>query len=322
MNFIKRITLSILIALVLCSTSAIAREMKIVQISDVHLETQKPDKAVRKFNKSLSMFQKAIFKTNILGPNIVVFSGDMVNRPIPSEFDIFLKNAKKLHPEFYPIFGNHDVGVAGGLSKELIIKKLNDNCPWLSIQQPNYYKIKDDYIFIFMDGTTDQKITSTGTFSKESLNFLDNTLSEYKDKKAIIIQHFPLITPFKSTSHEITNKTEYFEVLDKHQNVIMVLAGHFHASKAVERNNVLHVTTPSMIEYPHAFRYLTVNEENDKIIIQSKIFPDREQNSYENDSQPVNMLKLGRNSDNFFTIILKNNIEKSKRESLWKKLKK
>lgn len=300
------------IVLLLCfltfslSLPALAKEIRIVQFSDVHLDTKTPDRKVRKFAQSIKMFQKAILKVNILSPNIVVFSGDMVNKPIEKDFDVFLNNAKRIKPKFYPIFGNHDVGVGGGLSKATIISKLNQNFNWLNIKQPSYYTIKNEYIFIFMDGTTDKKITSNGNFSKEALTFLDKTLTKYSNKKAIIVQHFPLITPFKSASHEVINKEEYLEILDKHKNVIMVLAGHYHSSKTIERNNVLHITTPSMIEYPHAFRCITVNTDKKNVTIQSEMYYDDEQNSFETASKPVNKLKMGLKKDNFYTVKLEN----------------
>jgi len=310
MTFFNRFKIFItvlILSLILTVNTSFAKEIRIVQMSDIHLDMKRPDKPVRKFAQSLPMFQKAILKINILSPNIVVFSGDMVNMPVESDFDVFLKNAKNLTPEFYPIFGNHDVGVRGGLSKDTMISKFNQNCKWLNIENYSYYTIKDDYIFIFMDGTTNQKIVSTGYFTPETLKFLDEVLSIHADKKAIIVQHFPLITPFKSPSHEVTNRDEYLNILDKHKNVIMVLAGHFHATKAVVRNNVLHITTPSMIEYPHAFRYISVDDRFGKITVQSKLIFDESQNAEEDPNLPVNQLKLGQQKDGNFTKVLEKN---------------
>jgi len=301
-----KVALLLLFMMFSFSLPTLAKEIRIVHFSDIHLDTKTPDRKVRKFAQSEKMLQKAILKVNILSPNIVVFSGDMVNKPVESEFDIFLNNAKRIKPKFYPIFGNHDIGVKGGLSKATIIAKLNENCPWLNIKQPNYYVIKNEYIFIFMDGTTDKEITSNGYFPKEALTFLDETLTKFSNKKAIIVQHFPLMTPFKSASHEIINKDEYLDILDKHKNVVAVLAGHYHASKTIERNNVLHITTPSMIEYPHTFRLITIDTDKKNVTIQSQMFYDAEQNSIETPSKPVNSLKMGLKKDNFYTVKLEN----------------
>lgn len=305
----KKIALILIFVLMLFALANVAftQEIRIVQFSDVHLDTKNPDKKVRKFAQSVPMFKKAIVTTNRLKPDIVVFSGDMVNKPIASEFDVFLNTAKNFDAEFYPGLGNHDVGVGGGLSKQLIIEKINKNCPWLKLEHSYYFVIKGEYIFIFPDGTNDKEVTAKGTFSKEALEFLDRTLMLYPYKKAIIVQHFPLLPPFKSASHEISNRDEYLEILDKHQNVVMVLSGHYHASHIAQRNNVLHVSTPSLIEYPHAFRYLTVDSNKKNIIIKSELFMDIDQNDKEETNGPVAMLKLGLPRDNEFTVKLKNN---------------
>ncbi|MCR5260534.1 MAG: metallophosphoesterase [Candidatus Gastranaerophilales bacterium] len=305
----------ILIALILFTITlfigadvGFTQEIKIVQFSDVHLDTKNNDKPVRKFAQSLPMFQRAIKKVNVLNPDIVVFSGDMVNKPDENEFDIFLKNAKDLNMEFYPVVGNHDVGVNGGLTKQKIIEKINKNCAWLNLTSTSYFIIKGEYLIIFMDGTNDKQITSKGTFSKDTLQFLDRTLTLYPYKKVIIVQHFPLLPPFKSPSHEITNRNEYFDVLDRHNNVIIVLSGHYHASHAAQRNNVLYITTPSMIEYPHAFRYLTVDSDKKSVIIKSQLVVDIDQNDKEDTTNAIARLKLGLPSDNDFTVKLKNTV--------------
>ena len=305
---LKTFKIIFILFLALLSNQALAQKIKIVQFSDIHLDTINQDREVRKFGQSADMYKKAIIKTNAIKPNIVVISGDMVNRPKESEFDAFLNISRGFGTRYYPSLGNHDVGVGGGLSKEMIINKLNASCPWLNLTKPYYYSIQGEYIFIFMDGTTDKQITSTGYFTDEVLNFLDKTLTDYKYKKAIIVQHFPLMPPFKSSSHEIINKEDYFNVIEQHKNVILVLSGHYHASNAVERKNVLYITTPSMIEYPHAFRYLIVNSDKNNIIISSKLILDDEQNAHEEKQGVIGKLKLGLNSDNNFTIKLKNNV--------------
>lgn len=305
---LKKVLAILFFILMFSSGAAFCEEIKIVHFSDIHLDTKNPDKTVRKFAQSVSMFKKAIQKTNKLKPDIVVISGDMVNKPLESEFDIFLDTAKAFDTQFYPIMGNHDVGVAGGLTKKIIIEKLNKNCPWLKLSSSNYFVVKGEYLFVFMDGTNEREITSKGTFSNEALQFLDKLLSHYSDKKAIIVQHFPLMPPFKSPSHEVTNRDEYLDVIDKHDNVIMMLSGHYHASRAIERNNVLYVSTPAMIEYPHAFRYLTVNTDKKNIIISSELIMDIDQNDKEDTTNAIARLKLGLPNDNYFVVKLKNKV--------------
>lgn len=304
-RIIKKFLFVIILFFIFFTNIVCAKEIKIVQFSDVHIDTQTPNGKIRKYGNSTNMFQKAIIKVNAINPDIVVFSGDMVNRPSSKDFDVFLNIAKQLKTKFYTVVGNHDVGVGGGLSKETIVNKLNQKCDWLDIKKTYYSVVDGEYIFIFMDGTTDKKITSNGYFETEVLNFLDNTLATNSNKKAIIVQHFPLLEPYPSKSHEIENAKEYFEVLDKHKNIILVLSGHYHATRASVRNDVLHVATPSLIEFPHAFRCLTINDNGAEIFIQSELILDNEQNSRENTTTPYARLKLGMSKDSNFEVVLK-----------------
>ena len=199
---------------------------------------------------------------------------------------------KGIKSPYYMTLGNHDVAV-GGYTKKQIMN-------FLSMEKRFYYIVKGDYIFIFMDGTTDKKITSNGYFSRAELNFLENVLSEYKNKKAVIVQHFPIVEPFRSDSHKIINDKEYLELLDKHTNIIAVLTGHYHYSKLTMRNNVAHITSPAMIEEPFGFRYLIFKEDkNGNTTVSSKV--------YKSDlSKPEAFVEVLGNNNNFEIKIPKN----------------
>ena len=261
---LKRFFLILFINLLVCF-SCFAQELKLVHLTDIQVDSARKDNAVRKFQTSFLRYKNAVNLINKLNPDIVVFSGDMVNVPRENDFKDFMDITKNIKSPYYMALGNHDVAV-GGYTKKQIMNFLN-------LKKRFYYIIKGDYIFIFMDGTTDKKITANGYFSKAELNFLENTLNEFKNKKAVIVQHFPIIEPFKSDGHKITNSEEYLKILDKYDNVIAVLTGHYHYSKLTIRNNVAHITSPAMIEEPFGFRYLIFKEDgNGNTVINSKVF--------------------------------------------------
>ena len=98
-NFFKKILLIFLAFFVFLSNTSFAKELRIVQFSDIHIDTTRENGSARKYAYSLNMFQKAIIKVNAINPDIVVFSGDMVNSPREKDFDIFLK-IWRAKPEF------------------------------------------------------------------------------------------------------------------------------------------------------------------------------------------------------------------------------
>ena len=78
--------------------------------------------------------------------------------------------------------------------------------------------------------------------------------------------HNPLQEPFPSFHHRILNAQELQAVLDKYDMPIAIFTGHYHATKIYKNGNILHVSTPSLVTYPNAFRIITINNLADRVI--------------------------------------------------------
>ena len=238
--------------------------LKIVQLTDVHYATKGANKGSRMRAYSGDLLKDAIIQINAIPDvDMVVFSGDSIDNPVKSDLIAFAKIANTLKYPWYNALGNHEVGVGGGLSKEAffqILSGINLNYSSLAFLRP-YYVIapKKDYRIIFMDGVINTKISSNGYFSEEQLLWLEEKRIRYKNKKVIIVQHFPLVEPIKSPSHKVLNDKKYLDILDKYNNVVAVLAGHYHCGKTVKRNGVLHITTPALVQYPNAFSVIKIS---------------------------------------------------------------
>ena len=145
--------------------------------------------------------------------------------------------------------------------------------PHIKPEGKTTYYITDSikgYKFIFLDGVIDAQLSAHGFFPKEQLVWLDNKLKTNENYKIIIVQHHPVVPPFEGGTHDVVNSDEYFEILDKHKNVIAVLSGHYHCVKATIRNNVLHAAAPSLVQYPNAYRLMTFKDEDNCIVVTSE----------------------------------------------------
>ena len=60
------------------------------------------------------------------------------------------------------------------------------------------------------------------------------------------------------TSHKTYMAERYLELLDKHENVIAVVSGHYHTNHEVMRNGVYHISSPAFAEEPHYFKVIEV----------------------------------------------------------------
>lgn len=253
--------------------------LKLVQISDIHYTTSSPNKGSRMLAESKNLFEDAISQVNKMDDvDVVVFSGDSINSPVKKDLISFAKIANTLKYPWYYALGNHEVSVLGEMTKEKyfrIVQALNLNYSALTVHDvavKPYYVIapKKDYKVIFLDGVIDSRITANGEFTEKQLKWLDEKLTAYKNQKVIIVQHFPVIEPCKSIAHRALDAADYLTVIDKHKNVIAVLSGHYHCSKITLRNNVLHISAPSLVQYPNSFNVITISDDSNKIKVEIK----------------------------------------------------
>lgn len=265
--------------------------LDLVQMTDVHLDTKTKSDSKRMVEESVNLLKDAVSQVNNLKDvEMVVFSGDVINRSDKSEFLKFTSIANSLNVPWYYAPGNHDIGILGGISKPEMLdlwlnnnKQINtkslcfDNNNLLNKTLYYSYSPNKNFLILFMDGVITNEITAKGYFPKQELDWLDAQLKLNPDKKVIIVQHFPIIEPYKNNkktdpnSHKVINAGEYLKTIDKYSNVIAVLSGHYHATKITQRKNVLHISTPSLIEYPNAFREIKITRLDDSTKFDIKV---------------------------------------------------
>ncbi|MEI8388748.1 MAG: metallophosphoesterase [bacterium] len=247
--------------------------LDLVQISDVHLDSNAKGGSKRMLEYSADLLKDAISQVNNLPEaKLVIFSGDIVNHSRKNEFLNFLNITNGLRIPWYYAVGNHDVGILGGVSKAEITCLFDKGSHCLSRDSLYYsYSPNKNFLILFMDGVIDNEITANGYFPDKELHWLNIQLKNNPDKKVIIVQHFPVVEPYKSITHKVRNADEYLNIIDKYSNVIAVLSGHYHATKITQRKNVLHINTPSLVEYPNAFREIKITKLNDSTKFEIKL---------------------------------------------------
>jgi hypothetical protein len=167
-------------------------------------------------------------------------------------------------------FGNHD---ASGLAPDKeyltkdealdLVKKYNPNYPF----NKTYYAFspKRDYRIIVLDLSISDAKTANGEISQEQLAFLEDEL----EKTAISYFNLPAFSrfePFSSEHHKVLNADKYLEIIRKYKNPIIIFSGHYHTTKIVKEDNIIHVSTPALVTYPNAFRVVNVTNYKDRTI--------------------------------------------------------
>jgi len=248
--------------------SASGDSLTFAQISDAHYSSAKTNTSYRLTAESGELLEDAIAQVNET-PNVdfVMFTGDMINTPYQKELMKFLPYANKLKCPWYAVFGNHDISIGGYLSKKLYLDILNSHNKNFSFSKPYYSFVpKKGYKVIGLDSIIDDRVTANGNIYAEELKWLDKELSKSKNDTVLIFMHGPLVEPLHSQSHTVLNADQVLAVINKHKNPIAIFSGHYHTTKVTKMGNVLHVSTPSLVSYPNAFRIVRVNNQKKKVI--------------------------------------------------------
>lgn len=255
-------------------------ELSFVQISDTHISDSE-DTSYKVLSRSKDLLKDAIEQVNALKPvDFVMFTGDMVNEPLKRSYRDFFVLLTKLKYPSLSTFGNHDMAQMSGsesgapdyISKKealSIIKKCNP----LYMFDKSYYAFtpKREYRVIVLDTTIDDAITANGRLTDEQAEFLKNEIEGHQDKVILIFEHHPVVEPFKSEHHKILNSDAYMDIIKQYKKTpIAIFSGHYHAAKIKQQGNIIHVSTPALVTYPNAFRYVNITNYKDRTIFNFK----------------------------------------------------
>lgn len=242
----------LLFSFVLIQQAVMADVIKFVQVADVHFRTKDEYRA-----QVLKETVKSI--NNEKGVSFVVFTGDNIDTPNAEFLPEFVKIVNKLDVPYYIVIGNHDVYKNNGLSKAHYLEIVRDNNWTYRYKKPNYVFKKRGYVFVVADGAKEVIPGSVGYYKKDTLDWVDKQLKRYKRSKVVILQHFPLVATKELTSHRVYNKEEYLKMLDKHDNVVSVVAGHIHMNSEMMRNGVYHITSPTLLTDTPSYKVISIS---------------------------------------------------------------
>lgn len=268
---IVNFTLTILIACAIGSQvcTAANNNLRIAQVSDAHFSSFEENTSYKFLKKSGELLDDVIFQINTSGPyDFVMFTGDLVNYPKISELQKFTSHVNNLIYPWYAIAGNHDISIDGPLTKDKFIATLaqaNDN-----MNQKNIYYAftpKKGFRVICLDSIIDYKLTANGEISNEEFIWLKEELDEHEKDTIIICTHVPIIEPYSSSNHKMLNEYEVRKLLKTHKNPLIVLQGHYHCVKIRQDENMLVITSPSLVTYPNAFRVININSNKNRTLV-------------------------------------------------------
>ena len=245
-----------------------ASGLKFVQITDNHFLANGTNTTFKMTAESPALLDDAIEQVNFI-PNLdfVMFTGDLIDKPYENELNAVLPHLSKINSPWYFAFGNHDVCVGGHLTKNLYLKILRDNNKNFIFEKPYYSFVpKSGFKVIVLDSTIDKELSSQGFIYPEQLKWLDEELKKSQKDIVLIFMHVPILEPFPSANHRMTNANEVRTVIEKYKNPMGVFMGHYHAAKITQKDNILYVNSPALISYPNAFRLIEITTRRNNVI--------------------------------------------------------
>lgn len=229
-----------------------ANVIKFAQVTDVHFSNKSPYPA--------EILKKAIADLNQQKDlSFVIFTGDNIDSPKPEYLKSFMEIVKNLDIPYYIVIGNHDVFKNGNLSKAQYIETVRNLDSAYKPKNQNYVFKKNGFVFIVVDGAKEIIPNAVGYYRKDTLDWLEKQLTKYKNKPVIIAQHYPIVPPKISQSHETYKKEEYLARLDKYNNVVAIISGHYHMNSEQMRNGVYHISSPSLIVQPNCYKIIEIS---------------------------------------------------------------
>lgn len=248
-----------------------ADTLKFAHVSDVHFSDKSVDTSYKILSHSKELLRDVVIQIN-QAPNIdfVIETGDLIDKPRKDFLDSAIIEMNRLKAPWYFAFGNHDAAIGTSFKKDRYFEYLKNRNKAMKSFDKFYYSFtpKKGYRVIVLDASIDYKVTATGEIQQEQLEWLDKELKKAQTNKELplIFLHHPIQEPFPSFNHRIVNAEEVKEIINNHPIPMAIFSGHYHATKIYKENNILHVSTPSLVTYPNAFRIISITNLKNKII--------------------------------------------------------
>ena len=277
--------------------------MRFVVIGDTHFFAPGRGKDGIYWNRTLQsrsaeIGAAVVASVSSLQPEFVIHCGDLTGRCDLENFAMGRQVMDRLGCPWYLIPGNHDTwypGVRDALSDLFSLPR--GQCYYTFSRgeigfvflDTCYWQARDGSISPYLDKVLyDAGMIDGLAVPRTEIDWLENVLERYSDKKVILVSHAPLgfkkTYPAKETPIGLANRDELRSLMSRFPNVILALAGHWHINDVYVENGTVFCQTSSLREYPFEFRMVEVGDDglsitthglNDSAFQQASLIPEK-----------------------------------------------
>ncbi len=243
--------------------------IKFAHLTDTHVTfTGKNGTAL--FEESVDIFKDVIHQVKEMGDiDFILFGGDNINNTDPGTkgFDEFMDIMSSVEVPYFAQFGNREVspippGIA--LSKKQYATKMKGHgldagrFTWSVSPAPGLR-------ILGLDTTIENH--NNGEIPQTELKWIKEEVAKYPDDMIIMLSHHLLLPtwggrdiPKWKKKYLLKDYLDVNAVLEGSLQVKVCLAGHHHVSKIQTVNGLHYIASPSTVQYPHAFRTITIKD--------------------------------------------------------------
>lgn len=245
---------------------AFSKTINFAVASDVHYSADGT-------NKTPVILNGFVERVNENNYDFVIFLGDNIEKSKERNLVGFLRSLKKMETPYYLVLGNRDAHKISGIEKKVYLNTVAKYNKKQKKAEASYsFYPTSDVIFIVVDNVSSGMPSSHGVFSQSTLKWMDEVLDKNKNKKAVIFQHVPYMTPYENSGYEILEKNDFRALIARHDNILAVFGGHYHKEATIkDSKGIIHVCAPALSEEPYYYLDMSLSY-NKKLFKKAKNF--------------------------------------------------
>ena len=250
-----------------------APKLKFAHISDTHFSRSNQNWHNRILPSSPYLLDEAIEKLNKEKDlKFIVFTGDLIDTSQKQLLEDAMAHLIKIEKPWYFSFGNHDRCRGDQFRKCDYLSTLSTINPYIK-KEATYYSFSPEkgYKVMILDTISCDGAESVGKINFNQFQWIKKELANSGDDIVLLYSHMPVIPPYYAPHHILMNAFMVQELAEKRKNPIIFFSGHYHGARIYQRKNVLYVSSPALITYPNAFRFITITKMKDKAIVNIKM---------------------------------------------------
>lgn len=203
----------------------------LLQITDCHLGSQ-PNEELLGLNTDESLRDVLAELKSNEKPDLIVCSGDISNDGGVSSYNRFVDFVRQYFPDTPVAWlpGNHDDPENMDQAKDLPIEA---------------HHVAGGWNLIFLDSKIPME--EGGELGADELARLEKELQDHDDLPTLVFLHHQVVEVGSAwvDQYVVKNNQEFFDVIDRYDNVKVVSWGHVHQDFTSQRNGVALFATPS-----------------------------------------------------------------------------